>query len=340
MSKKVEKNFIVVFMFFLVTSMVVNFLLIRQFNLNGNIVVADILRSSQMVYPTFCIIASLFFINKIYKIKIIFPKKIFCVFILFVFVMLVLITYALSDTKNLSNLFIYILYISSLILLISIYLENKKEREMYRMNLINIKNFAYYSLGFIVVIAVFMTFQSMILIKLGIYKNEYLLGTVMKGLFMSINVIAFLLQIILYMGEEIAWRGFLQPIFQSRFGTIKGLVYVGIIWSLWHTPLSMTIYSPNNFVLELINRTFLCIFLSVLIGYVYMKTCSIFLISFLHFMNNNFSYSFGEYVNQTFTINEVFLSGILATIFIVLIIKTKILHRDFYIEELKIKFQK
>ncbi|USR79179.1 CPBP family intramembrane glutamic endopeptidase [Arcanobacterium pinnipediorum] len=34
--------------------------------------------------------------------------------------------------------------------------------------------------------------------------------------------------------EEIGWRGFLQPLFVQRFGTIAGAVYVGIIWASWH----------------------------------------------------------------------------------------------------------
>lgn len=38
-------------------------------------------------------------------------------------------------------------------------------------------------------------------------------------------------------GEEIGWRGFLQPRLVGRFGKVVGLVLVGFIWAHWHTPL-------------------------------------------------------------------------------------------------------
>lgn len=39
-------------------------------------------------------------------------------------------------------------------------------------------------------------------------------------------------------GEEAGWRGYLQPIMESKAGgVIKGSIYVGLVWSFWHTPL-------------------------------------------------------------------------------------------------------
>lgn len=41
---------------------------------------------------------------------------------------------------------------------------------------------------------------------------------------LSFNIVLFLLEILLFIGEEFAWRGFLQPHLQKRFGIVKGLI--------------------------------------------------------------------------------------------------------------------
>jgi membrane protease YdiL (CAAX protease family) len=38
------------------------------------------------------------------------------------------------------------------------------------------------------------------------------------------------------LGEEIGWRGFLQPRLQPRFGIAGTALVIGIIWGLWHLP--------------------------------------------------------------------------------------------------------
>jgi membrane protease YdiL (CAAX protease family) len=37
--------------------------------------------------------------------------------------------------------------------------------------------------------------------------------------------------------EEFGWRGFAQEPMQKRFGVIKGSIFIGIIWGVWHGPL-------------------------------------------------------------------------------------------------------
>lgn len=48
-------------------------------------------------------------------------------------------------------------------------------------------------------------------------------------------------------GEEFAWRGFLQGQLTQRHGSIKGIVLLGFIWSMWHLPAQLAGYNfPDN----------------------------------------------------------------------------------------------
>ncbi|MCU0321874.1 MAG: CPBP family intramembrane metalloprotease [Chitinophagaceae bacterium] len=44
-------------------------------------------------------------------------------------------------------------------------------------------------------------------------------------------------------GEEFAWRGLLQPLMMEKFGLIKGVTLLGIIWSFWHLPILLNGYN-------------------------------------------------------------------------------------------------
>ncbi|TAF35804.1 MAG: CPBP family intramembrane metalloprotease [Cytophagales bacterium] len=48
-------------------------------------------------------------------------------------------------------------------------------------------------------------------------------------------------------GEEFAWRGFLQGVLIEKFGIIKGVAILGFLWSLWHLPIQLAGYNyPEN----------------------------------------------------------------------------------------------
>jgi len=40
-------------------------------------------------------------------------------------------------------------------------------------------------------------------------------------------------------GEELAWRGFLQPFLVAEFGPMWGILLLGIIWGFWHLPINL-----------------------------------------------------------------------------------------------------
>ncbi len=45
------------------------------------------------------------------------------------------------------------------------------------------------------------------------------------------------INMLLALGEEIGWRGFLYPQLKARFGRRKGWLLGGVIWGAWHWPL-------------------------------------------------------------------------------------------------------
>jgi len=47
------------------------------------------------------------------------------------------------------------------------------------------------------------------------------------------------------LGEELGWRGYLQPALTGRLGWLRAALVVGVIWALWHAPLWL-IDSPQS----------------------------------------------------------------------------------------------
>lgn len=82
------------------------------------------------------------------------------------------------------------------------------------------------------------------------------------------------INVLFTMGEELGWRGFLLPKLLP-LGEWKALILGGIIWGLWHAPVILQGYNyPDHPVLGMLLMTIFCVFLSILIGWMYLRTRS------------------------------------------------------------------
>lgn len=92
-------------------------------------------------------------------------------------------------------------------------------------------------------------------------------------------------------GEEAGWRGYMMPKMIKLWGVGKAVVSGGIIWGMWHWPLT---YIGHNFGMKYFGYPFagfaamcvLCIFMGIILTYVTYKSGSIWPAAILHAINN------------------------------------------------------
>lgn len=92
-------------------------------------------------------------------------------------------------------------------------------------------------------------------------------------------------------GEEAGWRGYMMPKMIKLWGMKKAVVIGGILWGIWHWPLT---YVGHNFGRDYFGYPFtgfaamclMCVFMGMILTYVTCKSQSIWPAVFLHAVNN------------------------------------------------------
>ena len=86
------------------------------------------------------------------------------------------------------------------------------------------------------------------------------------------------------MAEELGWRGTLHLQCATRFGFLKGAVLVGLIWGVWQAPAIIMSDSFSQFSIHgALARTMVsAIAFSILLGYLYEQSGSIWIPALLH----------------------------------------------------------
>ena len=73
--------------------------------------------------------------------------------------------------------------------------------------------------------------------------------------------------------EEVGWRGFALPLFQKKLSPLKASIILGFIWSLWHIPVKVELFTSGipNFIGFYLLFTCSSILLSIIITFFFNK---------------------------------------------------------------------
>ena len=114
-------------------------------------------------------------------------------------------------------------------------------------------------------------------------------GTRLGLAYLLTIVIGPVLNIPIFLGEEVGWRGFMTPRLVTLFGR-RGLIIGGCTWALWHTPFILIgqNYPDHPLMGHLIWVPF-CIAFSIILQTVYVRSRSIFPSALCHGLTNQFA---------------------------------------------------
>jgi membrane protease YdiL (CAAX protease family) len=99
-------------------------------------------------------------------------------------------------------------------------------------------------------------------------------------------LVAPILAIVIALGEEYGWRGYLQSEL-FKMGRVRGVLLLGVIWGAWHWPLILMGYNyPGHPLLGLLLMALYTIGLAIVLGYAVLRSGSVLLSAYLHALNN------------------------------------------------------
>lgn len=92
--------------------------------------------------------------------------------------------------------------------------------------------------------------------------------------------------------EEVIWRGYLQPRFVRRYGLMRGIFLLGIVWSAFHFLGDFQGTTEDyQVLLRLAGRLALCISVGYVLGWLTLRSGSIWPATLAHGLNNVWAYS-------------------------------------------------
>lgn len=254
----------------------------------------------QMLYPA--LIAIILIINRqkstIHKNLINFFETYIVLCILSIIILIVGIFYFPKYVSTILNILVCIFSISSLALII-----DNKNNCFEKITMVFEKNFK----NVMLLCLIFVMIQFAIITII----NGFIYGKFIEMIKRSIDIFGSLpfrilfsipISFICFFGEELGWRGYLQPRLQVLFGKKFGVITLGSIWGLWHLPLCFMLYSPQTPIYCLIFHIFYCTFTGIFLGFVYMKTENLWSTIFIHLINNCIGFSSNNTIVLTPTI--------------------------------------
>lgn len=142
---------------------------------------------------------------------------------------------------------------------------------------------------------------------LGVPAKEFNLQMFFETLISSL-ILSFFVLWPIYFGEEYGWRVYLQDRLFPLLGGYKGVLLIGVIWGLWHTPLILmgAIY-PGQPLLGIVLMMVNCIITGIIFSYAVLKTGSVWIAVVLHLVSDTIFPIAGFYIASS--INPIFSFG-------------------------------
>ncbi|MBU3188937.1 CPBP family intramembrane metalloprotease [Clostridium bowmanii] len=267
--------------------------------------------SVQMLYPALAAIGV-----KIYYDKDNIPKGLMSFFKLYIIYsilsILILIVGVFAFPAHVSNVIVILVTIVSIFAFFMIKIN--KDNCFEKISMVFGKNFKnvillgllYIGLRLIIVIFSGLTYSNL---------SEILKKTMHTvPLLIIIVPIGVLSSFILFFGEELGWREYLQPKLQVLFGEKLGVIILGFIWGIWHLPLCFMLYSPSTPIYCVISHIGYCILISIFFGFVYMKTRNLWSVIIIHLINNSIFIDASSAYGKPISLKDLILSLIFCTI--------------------------
>lgn len=121
--------------------------------------------------------------------------------------------------------------------------------------------------------------------------NELGIDNMVAFLFPLYSIISCTIVSFAALGEEGGWRGYMMPKLINLMGLPKALIVGGVIWGLWHAPLTCIGHNfgtdyPGFPYLGIIIMCIYCTLMGIMLTYITIKTESIWPAAIMHAVNN------------------------------------------------------
>ena len=121
--------------------------------------------------------------------------------------------------------------------------------------------------------------------NLGAAKPNALLIQIMSLILAT--VLAPVINIVPTLGEEIGWRGYLLYGLKNSCGSVKAVLFTGLIWGIWHAPMIAMGHNygtgyPGYPYTGILMMIVFCVFIGIIEGYITLRTGSVFPAAICH----------------------------------------------------------